>query len=64
MKRALRYDELPEVLTPQHLIRFLPVGRNAVYDLLNTQRIRNVRVGQKFVILRSALREFLGGDVE
>lgn len=45
-------------------MRYLPIGRNAIYELLNQQRIRNVRVGQKFIIPRAALRDFLEGDVE
>jgi excisionase family DNA binding protein len=61
---APHFAELPDVLTPQDLIAFLPIGRNAVYDALKTQKIKSVRVGQKFLITKSALREFLGGNVE
>jgi excisionase family DNA binding protein len=43
---------------------FLPMGRNAVYDALKAQAIKSVRVGQKFLITKAALREFLGGSVE
>ena len=59
-----RFAELPEILTPKHLIEYLPLGRDAVYDALKSQMIRNVRIGQKFIITKGALREFLGGDVE
>lgn len=59
-----RFEELPDMLTPHDLMRYLPIGRNAIYDLLNQQRIRNLRVGQKFIIPRTALRDFLDGDVE
>ena len=59
-----RFDQLPDILTPQDLMAFLPIGRNAIYDLLQNQQIRNVRVGQKFIIPKAALREFLGGAVE
>jgi len=62
--QAPRFEELPDLLTPHDLMRYLPVGRNAIYELLNQQRIRNVRVGQKFIIPRTALRDFLEGDVE
>ena len=57
-------SELPDVLTPQDLIAFLPIGRNAVYDALKQQRIKNVRIGQKIIITKASLREFLGGNVE
>ena len=61
---SLRFSDLPDILTPQDLITFLPMGRNAVYDALRAQMIKNVRVGQKFLITKAALREFLGGSVE
>jgi excisionase family DNA binding protein len=59
-----RFAELPDVLTPRDLIAFLPIGRNAVYDALKRQEIKSVRVGQKLLITKAALREFLGGNVE
>lgn len=62
--RFLRFAELPEILTPKHLIEYLPIGRDAIYDALKSQTIRNVRIGQKFIITKGALREFLGGGVE
>jgi hypothetical protein len=61
---SLRFADLPDILTPHDLITFLPIGRNAVYDALKAQAIKNVRVGQKFLITKAALREFLGGSVE
>lgn len=64
LDKGAHLADLPELLTPQHLIRYLPIGRNAVYELLNAQRIRSVRIGQKFIIPKAALREFLGGSVE
>jgi hypothetical protein len=63
-KQRLCFDELPEVLTPQNLIDYLPIGRDSVYNALKTQAIQNVRLGQKFIVTKRALREFLGGAVE
>jgi len=31
---------------------------------LKSQAIRSVRLGQKFIVTKAALREFLGGAVE
>ncbi|HEY1656168.1 MAG TPA: excisionase family DNA-binding protein [Candidatus Tumulicola sp.] len=63
-KRRPRFEELPDILTPKDLLDYLPIGRDAVYSALESQAIRNVRIGQKFLIPREALREFLGGPVE
>jgi excisionase family DNA binding protein len=59
-----RFKDLPELLTPKDLMEYLPLGRDAIYEALKSQTIRNVRVGQKFIIPKAALREFLGGGVE
>ncbi len=58
------FAALPDVLTPSDLIAFLPIGRNAVYEALKRQAIKNIRIGQRFLITKAALREFLGGQVE
>ena len=63
-KQRLRFDDLSELLTPKDLVSYLPIGRDGVYAALKSQAIRNVRVGQKLIITRAALREFLGGVVE
>jgi excisionase family DNA binding protein len=62
--RVLRYDDLPEVLTPKEVQAFLRLGRNAVYAALQDGRIRSVRHGQKFLVPKTALREFLDRDAE
>jgi excisionase family DNA binding protein len=57
----MQLDDLPEVMTAGDVVAYLSgiFGRNAVYDLLHSQRIKNRRHGQKFLIPRSALREFI-----
>lgn len=59
--RRTRLEELPEILTAGDIVAYLRgiFGRNAIYDLLRTQSIRNRRYGQKFLIPRAALREFI-----
>lgn len=59
MTELIRFDDLPDILTPKHLFAYLPIGRDAVYHALQTQAIRNVRIGQKFLIPKAALQEFL-----
>lgn len=59
-----RYDQLPDVLTPKEVQAFLRLGRNATYAALQSGRIRSVRHGQKFLIPKAAVREFLDRDAE
>ena len=61
---SFHFAELPDVLTPHDVIAFLPIGRNAVYDAIKQQSLKSIRVGQKILITKAALREFLGGNVE
>lgn len=62
--KALRFAELPDILTPRDLIAYLPIGRDSIYAAVKSRAIRSVRVGQKIIIPKAALREFLGGAVE
>lgn len=59
-----RLEDLPDVLTVKDLRALLPIGKNAIYEALHDQRIRNVRVRQKILIPKTAVREFLGHPVE
>jgi excisionase family DNA binding protein len=62
--RSVRFDDLPEVMTPKEARVFLRLGRNAIYAALQGGKIRSVRVGQKFLIPKAALREFLDCGAE
>jgi len=58
--RRPRFEELPDVLTFKELMAYVPMGRDALYAALQVGQIRNVRKGQKYLIPRDAVREFLG----
>ena len=62
MRSAVRKTlaELPDVLTPRDLMDLLPIGRNGVYDVLKANHIPNQRIGQKIIITKTALVEYLG----
>lgn len=62
--QGARFADLPDILTPHDVIAFLPIGRNAVYDAIKRHALKSIRVGQKILITKAALREFLGGNVE
>ncbi len=62
--RIICYENLPEVLTPKEVQAFLRLGRNAVYAALQDGKIRSVRHGQKFLVPKTSLRDFLDRDAE
>lgn len=48
-----------EVLTVQELQEILPVGKNAIYNLLKSNTIKHIRVGNKFIIPKQNVINFL-----
>ncbi len=62
MRRALerrRLDDVPDILSPKDLVGILGVGRNGVYAALRSGVIPSVRIGQKYLVLKSNLVAFL-----
>lgn len=60
MLRRRRYEDLPDICTPADLQLYLPIGRDAIYAALADGTIPSRRLGQKYIIPRTALRDFLG----
>lgn len=58
------FDDLPDVLTAREARAYLRLGRNALYTALQDGTIRSVRLGQKFLVPKAAVREFLDGVAE
>nr|WP_325238064.1 helix-turn-helix domain-containing protein [uncultured Oscillibacter sp.] len=47
------------VLTPRDVMDILGIGKNTVYALLNSERLRGFRVGRSWRIAVEALEEFM-----
>lgn len=52
-------ENYKDVLSVQDLYDILPVGRNNIYKLLNSNTIKNIRVGNKIIIPKQYLVDFL-----
>lgn len=52
-------NDYRDVLSVKDLIEILPVGKNNVYKLLNEHKIKNLRVGNKIMIPKIYLEEYL-----
>lgn len=48
-----------DVLSVQDLYDILPIGKNSIYKLLNQNAIKNIRVGNKIIIPKQCVIEFL-----
>lgn len=62
---ALFHDEeAPLVLTVDEAAKIMGVGRNTVYELVNSGQLSSIRVGRLIRISRNDLWEFLGIDAD
>jgi excisionase family DNA binding protein len=50
-----RYDDLPDLVTPEEARAFLRVGRNMMYDLIKSGALPSVRFGKLIRLPKAAL---------
>jgi excisionase family DNA binding protein len=50
-----RYDDLPDLCTPDDARQFLQVGKNTIYDLIKSGELRSIRFGKLIRIPKTAL---------
>ena len=56
---AYTHSEIPAILTVPQLAEFLNIGRNAAYDLVNSNQIKVIRIGKNIRIPRHAVLAYL-----
>ena len=52
-------EKYNDVLSVDQMCEILHIGRNTAYTLLKTNRIRNIRVGTKYIIPKKSVIDFL-----
>ncbi|MCH5185656.1 MAG: helix-turn-helix domain-containing protein [Oscillospiraceae bacterium] len=52
-------EQYKEVLTVKDLYEILPLGKNAIYDLIKSNKIKHIRVGAKIIIPKQYLIDYL-----
>ncbi len=58
-KECQMLENYKDVLSVQDLYAILPIGKNSIYRLLNSNTIKNIRVGNKIIIPKQNLIDFL-----
>jgi len=53
------YDELHEILTVEEICEILYIGRNTVYELLQSGEMKGFRIGRRWKIPREAISEYI-----
>lgn len=52
-------EKYNDVLSVDQMCEILHIGRNTAYTLLKTNRVRNIRVGNKYIIPKKSIIDFL-----
>ena len=52
-------EQLPAIMRPDGLADVLQIGRNSVYELLHSGKIKSFRIGHQIRISKAALLHFV-----
>ena len=52
------FEEYPEILTVEDACEALRIGYNAIYDLLNSGKLKGYRNGRVWRVPKLAIKEF------
>lgn len=53
------FAEYPDIVTVDHLMQMLHIGKSSAYALLKSNQIQHVRVGRKYIIPKGAVIGFI-----
>lgn len=54
-----KLSDYPDILTPEHVRVLLHIGKNKVYELLQSGEIKSVRIGQQYRIPKMWFNSFV-----
>ena len=55
----IMFDQYPDVVTIEELQEMLGIGRGLAYDLVNSGKIKGVKVGRGWRIGKKAVEQFM-----
>ena len=56
---SLDRESVNQYLTPREVMDLLYIGKNTLYQLLNSGQLKGLRIGKLWRIRREALRDFV-----
>ncbi|BCB03522.1 helix-turn-helix domain-containing protein [Bacillus sp. KH172YL63] len=63
MDNKLTREELPEVMMPIHVQRFLGIGRRQTYEMIHNSSFNVVKIGRLYKISKASFLKWFDGDV-
>ncbi len=53
-----------DILTPEETMDYLNIGRNTLYNLLNSGKLKGFRIGRNWKIPRKSLDEYVDKSIK
>ena len=53
------FNTYPDVVSIDEIQQMLRIGKNAVYELLKTEKLKSIKVGKKYIVPKKYVIEFL-----
>ena len=53
------FSTYPDVVSIDEIQQMLRIGKNAVYELLKTEKLKSIKVGKKYVVPKKFVIDFL-----
>ncbi len=53
-----------DILTPEETMDYLNIGRNTLYSLLNSGKLKGFRIGHNWKIPRKSLDEYIDKSIK
>ena len=53
------FENYPDIVTVDHIMEMLNIGKSSVYTLLHSNQIPHVRVGRKYIVPKGSVIGFI-----
>lgn len=53
------FHTYPDVVSIEEIQQMLRIGKNAVYELLKTQKLKSIKVGKGYIVPKKYVIDFL-----
>ena len=53
------FNTYPDVVSIDEIQQMLRIGKNAVYELLKTQKLKSIKVGKRYIVPKKYVIDFL-----
>jgi excisionase family DNA binding protein len=55
------FQTYPDIVNVDQIAQMLSIGKSSVYTLLQTQQLRHVKVGKKYIVPKQSIVDFATG---